>query len=829
MECVVSGGEGTSGGGSRKGTEGLGDDPGGQDGMVEVEFVDRVSKEVDVNLLRVTELPYNPGVRMPKALDSEVEVRLHQVKIDVRNAVQKMTRKSVKWGNVNVAEKRGLEKLCKRIKAKEIVCFVTDKSGRMSCDTLENYKRACEEELSDDRKTPEITMDEHGAAEKEMNAEGLALLRMMGHDADTAGDRLRNAIVAEGVRVPPLYGTRKDHKEVKVGEEEIGPRVRPVCGAEDCVTKRVSYILCLLLSHLIPESETHCWATDDLLTEFEKVNADRVVDRDWVVGSLDVDALYPSLDIERCARVVCDRLFESDLKFEKLDWKEIALYLRFHLTEAEIQVEGLERICPRRKCKKGRPKFITSGSAAKSVVRHGPWLFRQRGPGRDVVRRMFCVAIRVMIVKTMSLHDFQLDGKVYRQSSGGSIGLDLTGVVSDIYMCEWDKHLLRKIEEDRMEVIIYKRYKDDVNFVVGCEVNEAVVEGERRDRSVVDHVKSLAESIDSHLKVSTDMCSNHPDGRLPILDVKVWIGTDSGGTVRILHTHHMKGVSNRSVMHQMSSHSESMKFNVFVNEVLRILRNCSPHTEWKDEAAMHVTYFMRRMQYSGYSEDVRFRVVSEALRKYDEKVRTGSVLCGRQGVKSKAEKREWYKSDGKYDSVMFVEATPDSQLKKEVEKIVRRHKVKIRVVERVGTTTKRVLQKSNPFQRRECGRDNCVSCADGCNVDCRMRGCVYELYCKEEECGRKYRGQTGRSVYERLKEHASNSGQGAEDKPLNRHRELYHGGRNFEVGCKVLAQCYGKPSRRMINEAVYIDELKDEETMNSRREWSYVKLNKVVV
>ena len=46
--------------------------------------------------------------------------------------------------------------------------------------------------------------------------------------------------------------------------------------------------------------------------------------------------------------------------------------------------------------------------------------------------------MRLMIVKTMSLHDFQLDGQLYRQSRGGSIGLDLTGVVSDVYMCEWD-------------------------------------------------------------------------------------------------------------------------------------------------------------------------------------------------------------------------------------------------------------------------------------------------------------------------------------------------------------------------------------------------------
>ena len=36
--------------------------------------------------------------------------------------------------------------------------------------------------------------------------------------------------------------------------------------------------------------------------------------------------------------------------------------------------------------------------------------------------------------------------------------------------------------------------------------------------------------------------------------------------------------------------------------------------------------------------------------------------------------------------MIFVEATPGSELRKEVEKILRRHKVKIKVVERVGTT-----------------------------------------------------------------------------------------------------------------------------------------------
>ena len=65
--------------------------------------------------------------------------------------------------------------------------------------------------------------------------------------------------------------------------------------------------------------------------------------------------------------------------------------------------------------------------------------------------------------------------------------------------------------------------------------------------------------------------------------------------------------------------------------------------------------------------------------------------------------------------------------------------------------------------------------------------------------------------------------------PLWRHSQLYHEGRDFEVDVSILAKCYGKPSRRKITEAVLIDQLPEEESMNSKKEWSYVKLSKVRV
>ena len=60
-----------------------------------------------------------------------------------------------------------------------------------------------------------------------------------------------------------------------------------------------------------------------------------------------------------------------------------------------------------------------------------------------------------------------------------------------------------------------------------------------------------------------------------------------------------------------------------------------------------------------------------------------------------------------------------------------------------------------------------------------------------------------------------------------RHSDECHGGHPFEFDVKILSRCFGKPSRRLITEAVLIGELDDNEVMNSKREWSYACLNKV--
>lgn len=51
--------------------------------------------------------------------------------------------------------------------------------------------------------------------------------------------------------------------------------------------------------------------------------------------------------------------------------------------------------------------------------------------------------------------------------------------------------------------------------------------------------------------------------------------------------------------------------------------------------------------------------------------------------------------------------------------------------------------------------------------------------------------------------------------------------KTFPVSIKVLKKCYGDPTGRRIAEAVLIDKLSSDETMNGKNEWTYIKLNKL--
>ena len=805
------------------------------------EFFDETRKEFNINKLKVTDLPYNPSVMMPKAVDIETEVKYQQFKNEVRVIAEDVANKTRKWKNLSSIERSGLISIKDKIKKTEIVCYQTDKSGRWSCDTPNNYIKACEKHLVDNESICEKTLDDQKDAERKLNCHALALLIILG--VNYVNKRLKNAIVSHGNVIAPFYCLRKDHKPVEVGKEEEGPKTRPVCGANDCQTRRLSYILCLILRELIPYHKYECDATDVLLNSFEMLN-ETPVNPKWCVGSLDVTALYPSLDMKNCVKVIGARLYNSEMVFQNLQWKEIALYLKYHLSIEECTDDDMRRYLPRRKYKGKNPIFVCSGSKNDSKERYEPWMFDSDGPDEIQMRKMFCKAMEIIIMKALSLHDFTFNGKIYRQEKGGAIGLDLVGVVASIYMNDWDSRLVEVLMKENITPQVYKRYVDDINLILDLS-NDKLDD----ERSVMEFIKNEANKIDENIQVTYDYSKRYDDGRLPVLDVKVWIGLNKNGEYKVLHSHYVKDVSSRLLIHSRSAHDVQMKFNVCVNEALRVIKNCSYHLDW-EECRSNLEYFVMRLQYSGYDHKYRYKVIEASLKKYeklmveynvDGKFFQNMIKQRSERSKRKDRKHSWYSKDGKYQSVMFIPATPESELKNRIQNTANKYKIPIKIVEKVNESVKKNLQRSNPFSLMKCGRTDCKMCQLECKTSCRVRGIVYELICTD--CEKIiYRGQTSRSGYERINEHFDEWDESKKivnrmrNKPDNKklpilqtHSEKVHNNGDFKVAIKIISRNFGDPMKRLITESVLIEEVNDEYILNSKHEWGYVRLPKVTM
>ena len=218
-------------------------------------------------------------------------------------------------------------------------------------------------------------------------------------------------------------------------------------------------------------------------------------------------------------------------------------------------------------------------------------------PDGNEIRRMWCEAVGVLIREVMGNHCYKFEGRLYIQEQGGSIGLDLTGVVAEIYMSWWDKQLIVLLREDGIFVLFYERYVDDSNMVLEVESGEDEDQATNRpdERQIMERVREKANEIHSNIKATCYCGSNYVDGKLPMLDLCLWIGKSVDGKLRVLYEHYMKSVSSRCLLSYRSAHPESMKSNVLVNEALRILRNCSSHLE-DAVVKQHLQYFVKRMQ-----------------------------------------------------------------------------------------------------------------------------------------------------------------------------------------------------------------------------------------
>ena len=157
----------------------------------------------------------------------------------------------------------------------------------------------------------------------------------------------------------------------------------------------------------------------------------------------------------------------------------------------------------------------------------------------------------------MKNHIYEFDGEIRHQSEGGPIGLELTGNVAQVFMIWWDRRLMLRLGELQIQTRLYKRYVDDGNMALeellpgtryvngvlsiddACVESDGLVESDKRTMLVV---KEIGNSIHPSIQLEIDYPSNHPDKKMPSLDLKVWIETRDGET-KIIQKYYDKDVS----------------------------------------------------------------------------------------------------------------------------------------------------------------------------------------------------------------------------------------------------------------------------------------------
>ena len=125
-----------------------------------------------------------------------------------------------------------------------------------------------------------------------------------------------------------------------------------------------------------------------------------------------------------------------------------------------------------------------------------------------------------MMEVCMSNHMYTIGGDIRIQGDGGSIGSDLTGEVTRIYMIQWEEELKKRCKKAGVSLELYKRYVDDMFLAMRpiargwrfnsqsgrLEFNKEVSDTcnqtptQRTSRVMAD----IANSIDPHIQVTVD-------------------------------------------------------------------------------------------------------------------------------------------------------------------------------------------------------------------------------------------------------------------------------------------------------------------------------------
>ena len=204
------------------------------------------------------------------------------------------------------------------------------------------------------------------------------------------------------------------------------------------------------------------------------------------------------------------------------------MYLSLVKTDNELQEIGIHSLCPKRRSRRGPQPTITGcGTNENAEERHRPWIFPNISRIDESEKRKLLVeAVRVVLHVLLETHTYDFAGEIRKQKEGGAIGMELTGVVAQIFMVWWDRQLNNKLQEVDVHLSLHERYVDDTNIItkntpIGAryENDRIVVTGETihedeelpNDERTMKLLQTISNTIHPSIRMTIDYPNKYRD------------------------------------------------------------------------------------------------------------------------------------------------------------------------------------------------------------------------------------------------------------------------------------------------------------------------------
>ena len=136
-----------------------------------------------------------------------------------------------------------------------------------------------------------------------------------------------------------------------------------------------------------------------MLGKVKRIN-EEVDLRNCVIGSMDVKALYPSIEIDFAVDKCIEMIIKSESNFEKIDTEELGLYLSLTMDMEERKKLKIEDFCARRKRAGKKPTITGCGVKEKKEERWDCWEKPEKTPENGDLKKMVAQALGVATQKS---------------------------------------------------------------------------------------------------------------------------------------------------------------------------------------------------------------------------------------------------------------------------------------------------------------------------------------------------------------------------------------------------------------------------------------------